>query len=418
MAATAPAASRAPQSSPAVSGLAHVGALSFLAARLAPPFGFWVALAGGVALARASQRWGARQGYGVSLAAVLEVMAIVGPARAGVALTQALSAPLLGRLEDRGMGRTGQVLVCMAVRFTYNALGNAFFIWVILGGLDAYAGTYDSVLGRLPGVPPGPAAALVATGIGLVAWSVFASVVQVQVYTRGLRGWAGDRGSPPPARSHAAPGRSPAAPGAFDPRAIALAAVIAFAVLLSSIRGEVLAAVAAWLVVAWLAARAESSVLPATLALALLLAAGTAVFTLLGGQGVEETAQRAARAGLLVLIAGWLRGAAGFAGLREVIRRFLGRLRRLPAVPEAAAVLEDLGSAPAMVASARALAGSLKRVGAQPLPVVDAVLSWVAAEAEAFRPTPGAAALRLRMRVRDIGLALSACLPALAFFSS
>ena len=30
-----------------------------------------------------------------------------------------------------------------------NAIGTAFFIWVIAGGLDAYAGTYDNVAERL-----------------------------------------------------------------------------------------------------------------------------------------------------------------------------------------------------------------------------------------------------------------------------
>lgn len=402
----------ASSSASVASGLAHVAALSFLAARLAPPLGFWVTLAGGVALARASQRCGMRQGYGASLAAVLEVLAIVGPARGGVSLTQALSAPLLGRLEGRGVGRAWQVLVCMAVRFAYHALAYAFFIWVILGGIEAYAGTYDSLLGRIPGLPDGPTAALGATAIGLAAWGVFASTVQVQVYARGLHRWPQD-GQPgpqaPPAQASGAEARP------FDPRAVALATLIGFAVLLAGTRTPVLAAAALWLGGAWLVTRAGASVLPATGVLALLLAVGAGAFTLLGGMGLTLALERASRAALLVLVAGWLRGAAGFAGLREVTRRSLGRLRRLPAVPEAVAVLDDLGTARVMGASAQGLVSSLRSVPPHPLPVVDAVLAWVSGEARRFRPSAAPQALGLRLRARDGALVASAFLPALGF---
>jgi hypothetical protein len=82
-------------------GLAHVATVSFLASRAAPSIGFWVALAGGVALARAAQRDGVRVGYGASAAATLQTVALIGPARFSVPLTQALSAPLIGALEAR-----------------------------------------------------------------------------------------------------------------------------------------------------------------------------------------------------------------------------------------------------------------------------------------------------------------------------
>src|SRR5687767_3808130 len=83
-------------------GPAHVGVVSFLAARAAPTGGFWIALAGGVALARVAERRGARVGFGASAAAMLETVAIIGPARFGVPLTQAISAPILGRMHARG----------------------------------------------------------------------------------------------------------------------------------------------------------------------------------------------------------------------------------------------------------------------------------------------------------------------------
>ena len=90
-------------------GPAHVATVSFLASRAVPSGGFWVALAGGTALARVAQRRGAREGYGASVAATLETVAIMGPARFGVPFTQALSAPLLGAMEGRGVRALGAV---------------------------------------------------------------------------------------------------------------------------------------------------------------------------------------------------------------------------------------------------------------------------------------------------------------------
>jgi len=91
--------------SAAVAGPAHVATCSFLASRATPSGGFFVALAGGTALAHVGQRRGLREGYGASIAAVIETVAIMGPARFGVPFTQALGAPLLGRLQARGVGR-------------------------------------------------------------------------------------------------------------------------------------------------------------------------------------------------------------------------------------------------------------------------------------------------------------------------
>ena len=48
---------------------------------------------------------------------------------------------MLGRLLARGAGFWPQLLACALVRLLHNAATTAFFIWVIAGGLDAYAGT-------------------------------------------------------------------------------------------------------------------------------------------------------------------------------------------------------------------------------------------------------------------------------------
>ena len=74
------------------------------------------------------------------------------------------------------------------MRLLHNAATTAFFIWVIAGGLDAYAGTYDAI-GRRVGIEVGSADALALTLAGLLVWAAFASTVQVLVYGRGLRAW-------------------------------------------------------------------------------------------------------------------------------------------------------------------------------------------------------------------------------------
>jgi hypothetical protein len=325
----------------AAAGPAYVATVSFLASRAVPAGGFWVALAGGVALARVAERRGARQGFGASLAAMLESVAIMGPARVGIPLTQAVSAPLLGRLEARSVGAVGQALACAAVRLAHNTATTAFFIWVITGGLDAYAGTYEA-LGRRLGVEVGTAEALGLTAVGLLGWAAFASPIQVAVYRRGLRRWdPAERGVTPEPNP---PTGASAPPGRFDPRAAAVAAAIGFGLLLGTTAWPLLAAVSAWLTLGWVAARADRSVLPQGLALAGLLAGGALLFTLGAGLGVDVALRRALRAALLVLTATWLRAAARPEGLREVFRRSLGRLEAVPSLREAARTLDQIGS--------------------------------------------------------------------------
>ena len=149
--------------------------MSFVASRAVPSGGFWVALAGGVATARAGERHGLREGFGASVAAMVESVALMGPARLGVPLTQAASAPLLGRMHGRRAPFWRQYATCIAIRLAQNSLSTAFVIWVIVGGLDAYAGSYDALLGRLPLLPTGEAAALAGTALGLMGWALFAS---------------------------------------------------------------------------------------------------------------------------------------------------------------------------------------------------------------------------------------------------
>lgn len=396
-------------------GLAHVATVSFLASRASPTAGFWIALAGGVALARAASRRGLRVGYGTSLAAMLESVAIMGPPRLGVPLTQALSAPLLGLLHARGTSLVRQVLACAAIRLAQTSVFAAFFILVLAGGLEAYAETYDLFV-RLLSLPEGTGGALILTGLGLLVWAAFASTVQVLVYSRGLQAW-------PERPPQAGPGVVASASGehvrrTFDPRAVVIAAAIAFGLLIASTAWPLLAAVSAWLALAWAVSDPDTDAVPAGLVIAATLGAGVFVFAVVGDAGIELAARRAARAVLLVLVATWLRAAAGSTGLREVSRRTLGRLRRVPSVPEARSVLDELGSDRQLGSAARSALAQLRPVPKRVVPVVDAILAWVAAESARFRSGETAAAARLAARARDAVLVVLAAAPALALLSS
>jgi hypothetical protein len=414
---------------PAVpSGPAHVAVVSFLAARAAPTGGFWIALAGGVALARVAERRGARLGFGASAAAMLETVAIIGPARLGIPLTQAATAPMLGRLEARGWRPLPQILACAAIRVLHNAATTAFFIWVVTGGLDAYAGTYDAI-GRRIGLEVGSADALVLTLVGLLAWAAFASTVQVLIYRRGLESWdrlashashvslayQGKRAEREESEADEGAASAGGAPKErrFDPRAITLAAAVAFGLLLTTTEWALLAAVAAWLTVAWLLAKPDREAIPPGLLFAALLAGTALLFSLGGGLGLDVALRRASRAALLVLTATWLRGAAGAEGLREVSRRALGKVRRVPSAPEAALVLDQIASEGRLAAAARTFEQQLRGVPKRPLPLVDAVLQWVVKEAGEVRPRPAKRSLTLKLRPADAVLLIAAVLPAL-----
>ncbi len=392
------------------SGPAHVATVSFLAARVTPTGGFWIGLAGGVALARVALRQGARQGFGASVAAMLETVAIMGPARFGVPLTQAATAPILGRLEARGTRQLWQVLICGVLRLIHNTATTAFFIWVIAGGLDAYSGTYERLVHRL-GISLDSTGTLVITAIGLLAWAAFASTVQVVVYRRGLREW--DENEHPAQPEEPAGERAAAVRRRFDPRAVALAAALAFALLLASTSWLVLGGVVLWLALAWATARADRSVVPTGLAFTALLGGGAFIFTLGGGLGLDLAARRGLRAALLVLVATWLRAAAGADGLREVFRRVLGRLRRIPGTDEAVAVLDRIGSEGQLLAAGRTLAATVRDVPKRPVAIVDAVLGWVERTSAGYREGTAAPVRGLAARPLDIVLVALAAVPAL-----
>jgi hypothetical protein len=154
--------------------------------------------------------------------------------------------------------------------------------------------------------------------------------------------------------------------------------------------------------------------LPTGLIFTALLGGGAFIFTLGGGLGLDLAARRGLRAALLVLVATWLRAAAGADGLREVFRRVLGRLRAIPGMPEAVAVLDRIGSEGRLLAAGRSLAAAVRSVPKRPLPVLDAVLEWVSGESARFRAGAAAPVAGLAARPLDWALVALAAVPALA----
>ena len=398
-------------------GLAHVATASWLASRATPSGGFAIALAGGVAVARSSQRWGLRTGFGASLAAMLQTIAIMGPLRVTIPLTQAVSAPLLGSMEARGRSTAAQFAVTFLIRALQNAIGLLFYVLVI-AGVDAYFASFSNILDVIPFVPDTDTAVFVGTALTFAGWAVGATLVQVLVYQRGLRRWPVD----PPAPD--APAEAPAAAvdglaagereRRFDPRAVVLAAAVAFGILLSGTWWPMLAAVAVWLAVAWALARGSKELVKPGLVLTLIVVLGTLIPGLIGGIGLEITLRRMVRAALLVLVATWMGYAAGEDGLREVFRRALRRLHRIPSLNEAGHVLDGLGSTPGLVASGRRLIERMKGVEVDVLPITDAVLDWVAGESGRHPPGRPAVAPVLRAQRRDAALVALAAACALA----
>jgi hypothetical protein len=394
-------------------GLAHVATVSFLASRAAPSLQFFFALGGGIALARAAMRQGARIGYGTALASMLQTVAVMGPARINAPLTQAITAPMMGRLQARGARPATEFLACLGLRLVHYAVLMFAFIYVILGGIDEFTGSYETLTGWLGIVPQGPRAALLVTAAGQTLWAIFFSTLQVAAYRRALGNWpaAEPREEPAVPDAEVAPER---VPGRFDPRAVVLAALVASGLLLSSTSWPLLLGVTAWLIPAWLLSRPDHDAVPLGLLLAALLAFAALTGGLLSGAGLELTLQRTLRAVLLVAVATWMRAAAGAPGLRETFRRALHRLRALPAVKEGAATMEGLDAGPQLIAAGRAAADRFADVQLKPADLADTVTAWVATEAAGYRPGTPAAHARLRLRAPDAVLVALTLTPALA----
>jgi hypothetical protein len=100
-----------------------------------------------------------------------------------------MTAPLLGRMDARGRPAWLQIAACFGLRFVHYTVLTAIYIWVVLGGLDAFTGSYETLTGWLGFVPQGEYAAVILAVVGNLAWAAIYSTIQVIVYRRALRGW-------------------------------------------------------------------------------------------------------------------------------------------------------------------------------------------------------------------------------------
>ena len=360
-----------------VAGMANVAALTFLAAR-AVPLGWTVAIAGGVPLARVAERDGARAGYAAAGASLVETISIMGPARMGIPIPHAASAPWLGALAGRRKGLLVLALAGSLVRLLYYGVTSAISILLIVG-LDAYLGTYQHVRHLVGILPAGRSWALILTAVATGAWSLGAGLIQAWVIRRGLRRWSqASVGIEAPAPAPAAdPGR-PAPP--LRAGTMVLVALAGFAAALASTDPRAIGALSLALALIWVLTRAGAGNVLRGLALAAPLALSTFAFGAFGGIGMDIAARRAARVALLVLIAVWVRAAAGSEGLRDVSLRVVRRLARFPTLGLAAAVLGASAGIGDYGQGARRLGRCLGAAQRRPVPVIDAALSWIAEE--------------------------------------
>jgi len=316
---------------------------------------------------------------------VLETVALIGPARVSGPLTQALNAPLVGRLHARGSSLAVQFAACLSIRLVHYTLLNVLFVWLVVGGLDAYADSYDKLVGWTGIFPSGTSAAVLLTVAASLAGGCFYSGVQVLVYRRALLRWP-EPAARPPADQAVVP--APRRPVPRRALAVVAAALIACVILIASLAWTALAAVAIALLAAWFGLRVnDRDALRIGLILAAVFAVGALVPAALGVVDLETATQRAARAALLVLVATWARAAVGTEGVRAVASAALWRLRRVPAASEGSLLTAALASDRRLGDAGRSLVEALRDVPHRPLPVADAVAGWVVAEAgRATRP--------------------------------
>ena len=188
----------APPAADAV-GPAHVGVVSFLAARAAPTGGFG---------SRSRAAWRSRRSQSSAEPGSASARApprCSRPSRSSARDDSACRSPrrsprmLRGHLHARGVGLLAPAgEPAQLVRLLHNAATTAFFIWVITDELGSARGRL-----RRNGPPGGHRGGDGGRGgadrrVRLLAWAAFASTVQVLVYGRGLRAWRSNDGNEEP----------------------------------------------------------------------------------------------------------------------------------------------------------------------------------------------------------------------------
>ena len=396
--------------------------VSFLASRAAPSLQFFFALGGGIALARAAHARGrAHRLRRRARRRCCQTVAVMGPARINAPLTQAITAPMMGRLQARGARPLTEFLACLALRLVHYAVLLAAFIFVILGGLDEFTGSYETLTGWLGIVPQGPTAALVVTAVGQTCWAIFFSTCRSPP-----TGARSATGRPSPTAARRPPRRPPRrraerAAGRFDPRAVVRRRAAGHARCCSRARpGRCCSASRRGSSRAWLLSRPDHDAVPLGARArrpARVRRARPAGCS--SGAGLELTLQRVLRAVLLVAVATWMRAAAGPGRAARGVPARAAPAARAPAVREAAALMEGLDAGPRLVAAARAAADRFADVALAPAPLADAVTAGWRPRRRATAPgAPAPPARRCGCARPDALLVALTLAPALALLGA
>ena len=286
-------------------------------------------------------------------------------------------------------------LACLGLRLVHYAVAAARSSSTsILGGLDAFTGSYETLTGWLGFVPQGAAPRRVAvTAVGQLLWADLLQHGPGRRLPARAAATGRRRAARRARRAAGGGGRTSAQPARFDPRAVARrraardrAAAQRHRVAAAARRHRVARPGLAAL------ARRQRRGAARRSALAALLAVRRAHRRPAQRRRARAHAAARLRAVLLVAVATWMRAAAGAGGLREIFRRALrppARGSRRCARRRAA---RRARQRPAAVAAGRAAADRFADVELKPAELCDTVTAWVAAESGGFRPGPPAPA--------------------------
>ena len=333
-------------------------------------------------------RRGARTGYGTALAAMLQTVAVMGPARINAPLTQAITAPMMGRLQARGARAADRVprLPGAAARALRRPAGRVHLrdprrdrrVHRLLR--DAHGLARDRARRA-------PTAALAVTAAGQIAVGDLLQRDPGRRLPARARRLAARRRRPGDADAAPAPSRPSAARAASTRARSCSPRCSPRALLLASTSWALLLGVTAWLIPAWLLSRPDHDAVPLGLA-----ARRPARVRRADRRAAERRRARADAAARRCARCCWSRSRPGCArrpARAGCARRSAARCTacaRCPPCARRAALMEGLDPGPRLIAAGRAAADRFADVRAR------ARRRWPTRSPPGSRPSPRATA--------------------------